>query len=598
MFPQIFGKYVLEREIAAGGMARVLLGTLRGAVGFEKRVVVKQIRPELASDEAFVKRFVEEAKTAVELSHPNIVPVYELGVEQGVYYIAMEYCAGATLAEIVAETGPLSPEEGAYVGVEICRALDYAHRRAGIVHRDVTPRNALIDEEGAVRLIDFGIAAPATGGPGGIRQEVFGSPGHMPPEQLEGRELSPATDVFAVAVLLIEAWTGRPPFRRASLAESERALKRAVERIDAHDARLSEIADLVASAIALDVAARPSSAELFARPLREFLKSVDAGDVARRLGERAANVLRRAQVPATTALASAQPDPKASGVTHTFAARQELSIWSKQLSDARTAESAETPSSEEPTGVGLSKDASGLELPATRRLEPIELGNEVEEQENNSRLSELPVSGAAQDTRSKRRRERNSGAERAAGRWRLATVALAGMVVAGIITIRFAGRAPVSAVLPSQSAEALSPSPSATPVAIARAAAQPSRPAPSGPHLPNVQSVPAERTEPRSARAAAPAAGSRIPAATSVLPAARSASLSLTAEPAAAEVTIDSRTYGTPVSGVRLPPGSYTVVFYSRVLDEKAMASIALESGQSRSVHADFTQARPRVIVR
>src|SRR3954467_2768223 len=113
MFPQIFGKYVLEREIAAGGMARVYLATLRGAVGFEKRLVVKQIRTELASDEAFVTRFVEEAKTAVELSHPNIVSVYELGVEQGIYYIAMELCEGLTLTEILVATGPLHAAEGA-----------------------------------------------------------------------------------------------------------------------------------------------------------------------------------------------------------------------------------------------------------------------------------------------------------------------------------------------------------------------------------------------------------------------------------------------------------------------------------------------------
>src|SRR5881394_2075111 len=121
-------------------MAVVYLATLRGAGGFEKRLVIKQIRAELASDDAFLRRFVTEAKTAVELSHPNIVPVYELGVEQGVYYIAMEFCEGLTLSEVLAETGPLSPEEGAYLGVEVCRALDYAHRRARIVHRDVTPR--------------------------------------------------------------------------------------------------------------------------------------------------------------------------------------------------------------------------------------------------------------------------------------------------------------------------------------------------------------------------------------------------------------------------------------------------------------------------
>src|SRR4051794_9747056 len=201
MFPQIFGKYVLEREIAAGGMARVFLATLRGAVGFEKRLVVKQIRTELAVDEAFVRRFVEEAKTTVELSHPNIVPVYELGVEQGVYFIAMELALGLTLQELLGAGGPLSPEEGAYLGVEVCRALDYAHRRAGVVHRDVTPRNVIIDEEGAVRLIDFGIAAPVSV-EGAPRERIFGSPGHMPVEQLRGGRLSPATDVFAVGALL------------------------------------------------------------------------------------------------------------------------------------------------------------------------------------------------------------------------------------------------------------------------------------------------------------------------------------------------------------------------------------------------------------
>src|SRR6188768_4039820 len=281
MFPQLFGKYVLEREIAAGGMARVYLATLRGAVGFEKRLVVKQIRPELACDEGFVTRFVEEAKTAVELSHPNIVPVYELGVEQGVYYIAMELCEGLTLSEVLAETGPLGPLEGAYVGAEICRALDYAHRRARIVHRDVTPRNVLIDDEGAVRLIDFGIAAPVAHG-----GDVFGSPGHMPPEQLHGGELSPATDVFAVGVLLIEAWSGRPPFRRGTAPESERALLTAPAPIDEREPLLAPLRALIEKSIALDARERPLAAEHMARPLREFLKSEDSGDVARRLGER------------------------------------------------------------------------------------------------------------------------------------------------------------------------------------------------------------------------------------------------------------------------------------------------------------------------
>src|SRR5438477_5672885 len=144
MHPQPFGKYVLERPLARGGMARVLLATLRGADGFEKKLVVKQIRDDLALDEEFVRRFVDEAKTTVALSHPNIVPVYELGVEQGVYFLAMELVEGVTVAELLDVGGPLLPEEGAYLGIEVCRALDYAHRRMQVVHRDVTPRNVMV----------------------------------------------------------------------------------------------------------------------------------------------------------------------------------------------------------------------------------------------------------------------------------------------------------------------------------------------------------------------------------------------------------------------------------------------------------------------
>src|SRR3954470_947012 len=202
-------------------MARVVLATLRGAGGFEKRLVVKQIRDELAFDQQFVRRFVEEAKTTVALSHPNIVPVYELGVEQGTYFLAMELVEGLSIAELLKAHGEsgikcvLSPEEGAYVGMEVCRALDYAHRRMKVVHRDITPRNVMIDEEGQIKLIDFGIAAPALV----AGQEILGSPGHMAPEQIDGGELGPATDIFAVGVLLMEAWTGKAPFRRATPEE-------------------------------------------------------------------------------------------------------------------------------------------------------------------------------------------------------------------------------------------------------------------------------------------------------------------------------------------------------------------------------------------
>src|SRR5580658_1518002 len=263
MYPQVFGKYVLERELARGGMARVVLATLRGAGGFEKKLVVKQIRDELACDDEFVRRFVEEAKTTVALAHPNIVPVYELGVELGTYFLAMEFVEGVSTAELLRaardeETKGLSPMAGAYVGVEVCRALDCAHRRMNVVHRDVAPRNVMVDEEGQVKVIDFGIAAPGATAPSG--HGVFGSPGHMPPEQIDGKDLTPAADVFAVAALLMELWSGKAPFRRRTNEEIDAAMRAPHPRPSAIDIRLLPLDDVMASAMALDPKARPQQA--------------------------------------------------------------------------------------------------------------------------------------------------------------------------------------------------------------------------------------------------------------------------------------------------------------------------------------------------
>ena len=323
---------MLEGELAAGGMARVYLATLRGAGGFEKRLVVKKIRAELASDEAFVQRFVEEAKTAVELSHPNIVPVYELGSEEGVYYIAMEFCDGVSLAELLRSAGSLTPEEGAYVGIEICRALDYAHRRSRVVHRDVTPRNVLIDDEGAVRLIDFGIAAPVT--LDGERSDIFGSPGHMPPEQISGGTLSPATDVFAAAALLIEVWTGKPPFRRATPKECLEALEQPPPRIDQAFPALEPLAELISNAVAANAGTRPQTTEELSRPLREFVKSTDLGDLAKRLGRRVREAKGKGGAGAKGGAMLASHDlvtPPSGGQTQTFAARNEVQEWTRKI---------------------------------------------------------------------------------------------------------------------------------------------------------------------------------------------------------------------------------------------------------------------------
>lgn len=336
MYPQVFGKYVLERELSRGGMARVVLATLRGAGGFEKKLVVKQIRDELSFDQQFVRRFVEEAKTTVALSHPNIVPVYELGVEQGTYFLAMELVEGCSIAEIVRERNfdgtkrVLSPEEGAYVGMEVCRALDYAHRRMKVVHRDITPRNVMLDEEGQVKLIDFGIAAPALV----AGHEILGSPGHMPPEQVEGKELGPPTDIFAVAVLLMEAWSGIAPFRRATPEECDEAMRQKHPRPSDYDPRLIPLDDVIVRAMKLDPKERQQDASDVARALRAFLQGTDVTDIARGLGDRVRDLREATSEPHPMSLdgksGARAPNPSVGDLgTQTFAARDEAIRWSR-----------------------------------------------------------------------------------------------------------------------------------------------------------------------------------------------------------------------------------------------------------------------------
>lgn len=352
MYPQVFGKYILERELSRGGMARVLLATLRGAGGFEKKLVVKQIRDELAYDQQFVRRFVEEAKTTVALSHPNIVPVYELGVEQGTYFLAMELVQGVSIAELLRERNAdgsrsvLSPEEGAYVGVEVCRALDYAHRRMKVVHRDITPRNVMIDEEGQIKLIDFGIAAPALVS----GQEILGSPGHMAPEQVDGGELGPPTDIFAIAVLLMEAWTGSAPFRRATPEECTAAVRDRHPKPSDFDPRLLSLDAAIGRAMRIDPRERQQKASDLARVLRNFLQGLDVADIARALGDRVRDL--RESASSASSPSSRSIAPRASFAsqsdlgTKTFAAREEALGW---------------PSASTETG--------GLSVPSTRKLD-------------------------------------------------------------------------------------------------------------------------------------------------------------------------------------------------------------------------------------
>ncbi len=223
--PIQFGKYTLFERIGRGGMADVFKGRVSGPQGFERTFVVKRILPHLSDDPTFIKMFVEEAKLSARLAHPNIVQIFELGAVEGEYFISMEYIRGRDLSEtmraIWKTMGPPRPELVAYIGREACRALSYAHsladergRPLGMIHRDVSPSNIMMSYEGAVKLLDFGIAkalgeAPETTKSGTMK----GKYAYMAPEQTEGDDVDHRIDIFSCGIVLHEVLTGRRLFK-------------------------------------------------------------------------------------------------------------------------------------------------------------------------------------------------------------------------------------------------------------------------------------------------------------------------------------------------------------------------------------------------
>ncbi|MCA9490099.1 MAG: tetratricopeptide repeat protein [Myxococcales bacterium] len=287
--PATFGKYELLERIATGGMAEVWLARSFGVAGFEKRLVIKRLRPELAEDPRFVQMFIAEAKIGVHLNHPNIVSVYELGRVQGAHYIAMEHLHGRDLTRLVrvmrarGERLPLAIAVA--VVAEACRGLAYAHGRTdvdgqdlGLVHRDVSPHNILVTFAGEVKLVDFGIArlmttASTSGqanpkpGPGG------GKYAYMSPEQAEGRDIDLRSDLFSAGIVLWELIVGHRLFQDPDHAEKLRRVRQAViphpaeEGVPIDDALWA----ILRKALARDPAARYDSASAMEEDLRTWL---------------------------------------------------------------------------------------------------------------------------------------------------------------------------------------------------------------------------------------------------------------------------------------------------------------------------------------
>jgi eukaryotic-like serine/threonine-protein kinase len=273
------GRYEIGGRLGSGGMSTVHKATDRI---LERTVAVKILAEHLSDDERFVARFRREALAVAKLIHPNIVQVYDTGIDQGRHYIVMEYVEGRSGAQILQRQGPLDSRFATEIGIQACAGLDYAHRR-GIIHRDVKPGNLMIDGgplgggEMAVKLTDFGIARA-------IEQtritqvgSVVGTAAYLSPEQVRGEEATPATDVYALGVVLYQFLTGRLPYEGSTLAEL--AVRQQNERplppSTYNDEVPEPLGGAVLRALEGDTERRYASADEFAGGLRLGLEGED-----------------------------------------------------------------------------------------------------------------------------------------------------------------------------------------------------------------------------------------------------------------------------------------------------------------------------------
>jgi serine/threonine protein kinase len=215
------GRYEIGERLGSGGMSSVHQAT---DLVLERTVAVKILAEHLSDDERFVARFRREALAVAKLIHPNIVQVYDTGIDEGRHYIVMEYVRGRSGAQILQKQGPLDADTTAEIGAQACSGLDYAHRR-GIIHRDVKPGNLMVTGgpagggEMTIKLTDFGIARAVEQTRITQVGSVVGTAAYLSPEQVRGEEATPATDVYALGVVLYQFLTARLPYEGSSLAE-------------------------------------------------------------------------------------------------------------------------------------------------------------------------------------------------------------------------------------------------------------------------------------------------------------------------------------------------------------------------------------------
>jgi serine/threonine-protein kinase len=291
----VAGRYRIESRLGSGGMSTVHLAFDQR---LERYVAVKLLAEHLASDPAFVSRFQREALAAARLIHPNIVQVFDSGLDErrDQHYIVMEYIDGQSCAEILRERGWLPVEEALPIIIGSCAGLDYAHRK-GVVHRDVKPGNLLVATDHSIKLADFGIAKATE--QSSITQigSVLGTAAYLAPEQGRGEEAGPPADLYALGVVAYQLISGRLPFEGASLTEL--AIKQQREPPPSLDTLVAAVTPELASAV--DIALRID-------PRQRYPTAVEMGHALEEGARGIAPGSGTAVVPAATTVLA--PDPR------------------------------------------------------------------------------------------------------------------------------------------------------------------------------------------------------------------------------------------------------------------------------------------------
>jgi serine/threonine protein kinase len=272
---EVAGRYRLDGRLGAGGMSTVFIAH---DTVLERPVAVKLLAEHLADDEAFVARFRREALAAARLQHPNIVQVFDSGLDEpsGRHYIVMEYVEGPSCADLIRDEGVLDIEQAVHIVRDACHGLDYAHR-AGVVHRDVKPGNLLISNDtGAVKLADFGIAKAAEQTRITQVGSVLGTAAYLSPEQATGAESTPASDIYSLGVCAYQFLSGRLPPEYGSLTEL--ALKQQNDGVEPIRTYRPEVPEALDRAIRVSLAREPGARYPSALDMAQAVQAGRQGD--------------------------------------------------------------------------------------------------------------------------------------------------------------------------------------------------------------------------------------------------------------------------------------------------------------------------------